>query len=44
VSDDGALLALIGDLRSQHAGKRVMGIRHRRPGRRVVFDRVLQAS
>jgi hemolysin-activating ACP:hemolysin acyltransferase len=41
-SDDGALLALIRNLRSQHAGKRIMGIRHRRPGRRVVFDRVLQ--
>jgi hemolysin-activating ACP:hemolysin acyltransferase len=41
-SGSGALLALIEDLRSQHAGKRVMGVRHRRPGRRVVFDRVLQ--
>ena len=41
-SDGGVLLDLVKHLRSLHAGKRVMGIRHSRPGRRVVFNRVLQ--
>jgi hypothetical protein len=36
---DAALMALVRTLRSEHAGMRVMGIRHKPEGRRVVFDR-----
>lgn len=36
------LLALIEELRRLYPGRRVMGVRHKPRGRRVVFDRILQ--
>ena len=36
---DAALMALVRTLRAEHPGMRVMGIRHKGQGRRVVFDR-----
>jgi uncharacterized RDD family membrane protein YckC len=37
-----ALMALVRALRAQYPGTRLMGVRHKAGGRRVVFDRVPQ--
>jgi uncharacterized RDD family membrane protein YckC len=34
-----ALLALVRTVRAQHPGMRMMGVRHKAGGKRVVFDR-----
>ena len=39
-----ALMALVRTLRTDHPGMRVMGIRHKPEGRRVVFDRAARVS